>query len=261
MNVAGIVKFEKSDITYSDTHLLFEEIEKNHRTGYLIIEWNELQFLLFFEDGSATHGFRIIDERLYMCSRLSRILCACTQAYMVFHPTSSAVLQALLDIKFGVDMYGALYTNYTDMCRLFRLLDENIFSGSVKIDLSFTSWVIVMDKGIPYHIIGQKEGEHVKNLLSSILKEITCKEGIIHIYERRKTPKLIVPDVEAVCCWSSSDHLTLQFAYGQLGKEFESLLDKNLTLSAILDRLMVDFIEIADIYTYLSAKGYIVLKK
>jgi hypothetical protein len=262
MNVAGIVKIESHDITYSNISLQLKEIERNHRTGVLIMEWDNFQFLVFCENGIPTQGFRIIEERLYACSHLSKIFFTCPDTHMGFHPTSSAVLQALLDIKVGTEPYGVLYTNYTDMHRLFIVLKKNFFSGTVRIDLSTESWVIVLENGILYHIIGLKEKEKdIKRLLSTIFDRTEIEDGIIHIYERRDAPRLMVPDLDAVCCWSSSEHLTLEFAYGQLGKEFQFLLDKNLTLSAILDRLMVDFVEIADMYTYLSAKGYLSLKK
>jgi hypothetical protein len=261
MNVAGIVKIDPHDITYSNIQLQLSNIEKNQRTGYLIVECDQFQFLVFFEDGIPIQGFRIIEERLYACSHFSKIFFTCPETHMGFHPTSSAVLQALLDIKFGTEIYGVLYTDYTDMHRLFTVLKENFFSGTVKIDLSAESWVIVLENGILYHIIGLKENEDIKRLLSSIFERTKIEEGIIHIYERRDAPRLMVPDLEAICCWSSSKQLILEFAYGQLGKEFQFLLDKHLTLSTILDRLMVDFVEIVDMYTYLWAKGYICLKK
>lgn len=261
MNVAGIVWNERCDIEYSDIDILLTEIGRNHSTGYLIVEWNTYQFLLFFENGIPTHGFRVIEERLYVYSRLSTILPTCTEGQMFFHFTSSGVLQALLDIKFGAEIYGVLYTSYTDTSRLFKLLHQNAFSGSVKIDLPSGSWVIVMDHGIPNHIVGSKKTGDKHTLLMSIFELTATEHGTIHVYERRSPKRLITPDPEAVCSWSSSEHLTLEFAYGQLGKELEVLLGMNLTLSAILDRLRVDFVEIADMYTYLTAKGYIILKK
>ncbi|MBU7031414.1 MAG: hypothetical protein HXS53_02680 [Theionarchaea archaeon] len=261
MNVAGIIQNERCSVECSDITIFLTEIRKNNSTGYLIVEWNTYQFLLFFENGTPTHGFRVIEERLYVYSDLVIMLPSFSEGQIYFYPAPPEVLQALLDIKFGAELYGVLYTSYTDMSRLFTLLHQNSFSGSVKIDLPSGSRIIVIDHGVLSHIMGSKETGDESASLESLFQHTLGEDGTIHVYERRNPPRLMTPDAEAVCSWSSPEHLILKFAYGQLGKELEFLLGMDLTLSTILERLHVDFIEIADMYTYLSAKGYIALKK
>lgn len=260
MNIPGKMRFEGVAIGSPNTESFLEKIVTKKWTGYLQIELHTLKFLLFFENGNPTHGFRVIEDELFSFSHLSHVLRSLKDGNLSFFETSPGALQALLDMKFGDQIYGTLYTNFTDLGKLFATLEQEKHTGCVEIDLPSLNCFVLMKDGEPGEVVcSQEKGEG--GMLQVILERAASEDGVIKVFERRDPPVVLSPDPEEVFSWSDPRRLKLEFAFGQLGKEFEDLLDQKLTISQILDRLCVDFVEIADMYTYLSAKGYITTKK
>lgn len=241
---------------------LLERVRSQKCTGYLTVEFRIYRFLLFFEEGVPTRGFRVIEDELFSFSNLTDILYSLEGGSLSFFEASQGALQVLLDMKFGNQIYGTLYTSFCDTRKLFQTLEQKKHTGCVEIDLPLLQYFVLMEKGVPVDVFsyGKDRGEK-KETLQIVLDEATSEDGLIRVFERRNPPTILSPDPEDVFTWSKSRRLKLEFAFGQLGKEFEKLLDQKLTISQILSILCVDFVEIADIYTYLSAKGYIVTKK
>lgn len=246
----GSVKAEES----------LEKIKARKCTGYLKIEFYDLRFLLFFEDGIPTYGFRVVEGQLFSFSGLADVLHSLQDGRITFFETSPGVLQAILDMKFGKKVYGDLYTSFTNVRKLFILLKQEKLTGSVEIDLPSIRSFVVMEEGVPQDVLSCPEQEKGEVTLECVLDRATSQDGVVRVFERRNPPSVLHPDLEQVFMWSDPRRLKLEFAFGQLGKEFEELLDRKMTVSQILDALYVDFEEIADMYTYLSAKGYIAVK-
>lgn len=259
MNIPGRLRSEGEALGSANAENLLKEITTKKWTGYLWITCRNLEFLLFFEHGDPTHGFRAIEDQLFSFSHLSDILYSLNGGTLRFFETSPGALQVLLDMKFGSQIYGDLHTAFTDLKNLFTKLEQEKLTGSVEIDVSSFHCFVLMEDGLPDEVVcsQQEEGE----IFSVLLEKVGSESGVIRVYERRDPPTVLSPDPEEIFSWSSLRRLKLEFAFGQLGKEFEDLLDQKLTISQILDVLCVDFVEIADMYTYLSAKGYITTKK
>lgn len=291
----GRMKFEELIIESSSVEMWIEETRLKKYTGYLQIEFRHFKFLLFIEEGIPTHGFRVIEDQLFSFSSLAAVLHSLEGGCMRFYETPPGFLHALLDIKFGDQIYGTLYTTFCDLGKLFRTLEQKAHTGSVDIDLPSAHCFVVMEKGTPCEIVcvpenreeetgteesrkkmgtevdtktEAKTGTRITNkelytqkMLKLILDEAVSENGIVKVFERRNPLTIFSPDPDEMCFWSNPRRLKLEFAFGQLGKEFEKLLDKRLTISQILDTLCVDFVEIAEIFTYLSAKGYIAREK
>ncbi len=289
----GRMKFEELIIESSSVEMWIEEIRLKKCTGYLQIEFRHFKFLLFIEEGIPTHGFRVIEDQLFSFSSLAAVLPSLEGGSMRFYETPPGFLHALSDIKFGDQIYGTLYTTFCDVGKLFRTLEQKAHTGTVDIDLPSTHCFVVMEKGVPCEIVcvpenreeeagtesreemgtkmdtrtetktGAKMNKELatQKMFKFILDEAASENGIVKVFERRSPPTIFSPDPDEICFWSNPRRLKLEFAFGQLGKEFEKLLDKRLTISQILDTLCVDFVEIAEIFTYLSAKGYIAREK
>ena len=239
-----------------------EKIKAEKCTGYLKIKFCDLKFLLFFEKGTPTCGFRIVEGHLFSFSNLADMLHSLKDGHMTFFETSPGVLQAILDMKFGKKVYGDLYTSFTNVRKLFILLKQKKLTGSVEIDLPSIRSFVVMEEGVPQQVLPypEQEGEKGEVTLECVLDRTVSQDGVVRVFERRNPPSLFHPDGDKIFVWSDPRRLKLEFAFGQLGKEFEELLDRKMTVSQILETLCVDFEEIADMYTYLSAKGYIAAK-
>jgi hypothetical protein len=282
MNTLASLMFTDLVIGSLEAERALEKIEADERTGYLEIESENRRFLLFYEDGVSTLGFRVVEGQLLSFSNLAVVLNSLENGVMSFFETYPAFLQALLDMKFGEKIYGNLYTSFIDVRRLFDMLREKLHTGSIELDLSSTHCFVIMEEGIPSAVLcspekgelektrkarerkGKKEeepGKGQEEILEFVLDRATTQEGVVRVFRRRNPPTLLCPDLEEVFVWSDPRRLKLEFAFGQLGKEFEELLDQEMTISQILSILHVNFEEIADMYTYLSAKGYIVTKK
>ncbi|MBU7016193.1 MAG: hypothetical protein HXS44_01695 [Theionarchaea archaeon] len=262
MIIQGRMRCEGLVIGSPEVERFIEKIRSEKLTGYFLIEFESFTFLLFMEEGGLTHGFRVIEDQLFAFSHLPDILYSLEGGRMAFFEASAGALQGLLDMKFGNQVYGTLYTSFTDLEKLFLTLEQKRLTGSVEIDLPFLNAVVVMEKGTPIDVVvPQEEGKDGKEILSYILEKASEENGMVRIFERRNPLTILYPDPEEVFAWSHPRRLKLEFAFGQLGKEFEVLLDQKLTITQILNRLHVDFTEIADMYTYLSAKGYITTKR
>lgn len=251
-----------------------EEIKTKKLTGYLHITFRDLGFLLFFEDGVPTHGFRVIEDQLFSFSSLSTVLDSLEGGCANFFETSPGLLRALLDIKFGDQIYGTLYTSFCDLRNLFETLSQEKRTGSVEVDLPSIHCFIILEEGAPREVVQVGEDEpgnkpqkvperngEWTDILEFMLEKASTEDGIIKVFERRNPLTILSPDPEEVFVWSDPRRLKLEFAFGQLGKEFGELLDQKMTISQILNVLCVDFVEIAEMYTYLSAKGYIATRK
>ncbi|MBU7025636.1 MAG: hypothetical protein HXS48_01745 [Theionarchaea archaeon] len=265
MSILGRPKGEDLTIGSSQVENFLVEVRTKKYTGYLKIECRNLEFLLFYEEGVPTHGFRVIEDELFSFSNLSDILSSLEGGKLSFFEASPGALQALFDMKFGDQIYGNLYTSYCDLGKLFQTLQQEKHTGSVEIDLPSLNCFVLTEEGVPTEVVfsrgrGEKEGE-IEEVLHVILEKAAVESGIVKVFERRNPLTIPSPDPEEIFTWSDPRRLKLEFAFGQLGKEFEKLLDQNLTISQILNTLCVDFVEIADMYTYLSVKGYIVTKK
>ncbi len=254
MEIPGKLLFEDVTIGSQGAVKLLEEIRTGRYTGYLEIEFDVFQFLLFFVEGVPTHGFRVIEEQLFSFSSLADMLPSLQGGHVKFFKTTVGALQALLDMKFGEQVYGNLYTSFTDLGKLLVALQQKKYTGSVEIDLPSLHCFIIMEESIPREIVCSKENP----TLECIVNRAASENGVIRVFERRSPPTILSPDPEEVFAWSRPNRLKLEFAFGQLGKEFEKLLDQKMTISQILNTLCVDFAEIVGMYTYLSAKGYIV---
>lgn len=239
------------------------------KTGYLHIEFCDFEFLLFYEEGVPTYGFRVMEDQLFSYSNLSRMITKLKNARAQFCESPPGALQALLDKKFGEKIYGDLYTSFTDVGKLFTMLTNNNLTGCVEIDLPTIHCFVVLEKGVINDVIrcSQQEGQvtwqkHEIECVSLkyVISQAQSRNGVVRVFERRPPPSIAHPDQSEIFVWSDPRRLKLEFAFGQLGKEFEELLEQNLTVSEILNSLCVDFEEIADMYTYLSAKGYIITK-
>jgi hypothetical protein len=262
MIIQGMMRCEGLVIGSSEVERFIEEVRFKKLTGYFVIKFENFIFLLFMEKGILTHGFRVIDDQLFSFSHLPDILYSLEGGRMSFFETSAGALQGLLDIKFGNQVYGTLYTSFTDLRTLFLTLEQKKHTGSVEIDLPYLNGVVVMEEGTPVDVVvSQEEGKDKNEILSYRLEKASEENGIVRIFERRNPLTILYPDPEEVFAWSHPRRLKLEFAFGQLGKEFEVLLDQKLTITQILNRLHVDFTEIADMYTYLSVKGYITTKR
>ncbi len=277
MEIPGNLKREGLRIEPSETEKLVEEIRNKKWTGYLRVDFHNFRFLLLFEEGIPTYGFRIIEDQLFSFSNLKDRVCSLKGGHMSFYETSPCVIQTILDLKFGEHIYGSLHTSFCDLKGLFQTLEQKGFTGSVEMDLSSLHCFVVMEKGVPYEVVftgrgesGEREreeeketekGERIVETIEFIFGKAASENGVIRVLERRSPPTIPSPDPEEVFVWSYPRRLKLEFAFGQLGKEFEELLDQKMTVSKILETLCVDFVEIAEIYTYLSAKGYIVTMK
>jgi hypothetical protein len=263
MNVLAQQEFEDLVIGSEEASRFLEKIRREKRTGYLKVGFCNLDFLLFIENGVSTYGFRIVEDQLFSYSPLSDVLPTLKEGRMTFHEAHPGVLQALLDRKFGEKICGDLYTSFTDAEKFFVMLKQKTLTGCVEIDLPSTHCFILLEKGEPVQVLcsaGEEEkGE--PGTLAYILEKMLTENGVIRVFERKNPPTMLCPDLEEVFVWSDPRRLKLEFAYGRLGKEFEELLDQEMTISQILNTLHVDFEEIADMYTYLSAKGYIVARK
>ncbi|MBU6996032.1 MAG: hypothetical protein HXS41_01535 [Theionarchaea archaeon] len=263
MNVLAQREFEDLVIGSDEVGRVLGKIRREKRTGYLKVEFHNLHFLLFFENGVSTYGFRMMEDQLFSYSCLPDMLPMLNEGHMVFFDTHPGVLQALLDKKYGERIYGDLYTSFTNAEKFFAMLKQKTLTGCVEIDLPSAHCFILLEKGDPVQVLCS-EGEEKKGeptSLGCVLKKMLTENGVIRVFERRNPPTVLCPDLEEVFVWSDPRRLKLEFAYGQLGKEFEELLDQEMTVSQILNTLHVDFEEIADMYTYLSAKGYIASRK
>ncbi|MGD2249782.1 MAG: hypothetical protein PVF58_15345 [Candidatus Methanofastidiosia archaeon] len=260
---------ESMIIGSAEAEEFLEEIVTEHKTGYLHIEFCDFEFLLFYEEGIPTYGFRVLEGQLFSFSNLSRMVSKLKNARTQFYESPPGVLQALLDKKFGEKIYGDLYTSFTDVGKLFTMLTRNTLTGCVEIDLPTVHCFVVLEKGVIDDIVCcsqieaqvftcQHEAGPVS--LEYVINQAQSRNGVVRVFERRNPPSIAHPDEGEIFVWSDPRRLKLEFAFGQLGKEFEDLLGQNLTISEILSSLCVDFEEIADMYTYLSAKGYIVTK-
>jgi hypothetical protein len=242
-----------------------EEIKADKCTGYMKIEVCHRTFLLFFEEGIPTYGFRVVEGQLFSYSNLSRVLHSLEGARMNFVETYAGVLQALLDRKFGKKMYGTLYTTFIDVKKLFSMLNHKKHTGSVEVDLPSNRYFVIVEHGTPKEVVccsyQGEEKEEKPVSFESMLTNAASQNGVVRVYERKNPPTIVCPHLKEKFVWSEPRRLKLEFAFGQLGKEFEELLDQNMTISQILNTLRVDFEEIVDMYTYLSAKGYIAIKK
>ncbi len=266
MNTPGRLRVEKVSIGSPGTETLLEEVRTRKCTGYVQIEFRDFEFLLFIERGTPTHGFRVIEDQLFSFSNLTNTLDSLKGGHLRFYETSPRFLQALLDTKFGDQIYGTLHTSFCDLEKLFHTLEQEKCTGSVEIDLPSVHCFVVVENGAICEIISLEEKEEKKEkereeTLEFILGKAAEENGTVRVFERRNPPTILSPDPEKIFVWSDPRRLKLEFAFGQLGKEFENLLDQKMTLSQILNVLCVDFVEIADMYTYLSAKGYIVTRK
>ncbi|MBU7013605.1 MAG: hypothetical protein HXS52_02670 [Theionarchaea archaeon] len=263
MNVLTQREFKDSVIGSDEAGQVLEKIRREKRTGYLKIEFRHLDFLLFFENGVSTHGFRMVEDELFSYSGLSDLLPTLKEGQMVFYDTHPGVLQALLDKKFGERIYGDLYTNFTNAEKFFAMLKQKTLTGCVEIDLSSTHCFILLEKGDPVQVLCSSDEEEKREpfSLDCLIKRMVSENGVIRVFERKPPPTVLCPAPDKIFVWSDPRRLKLEFAYGQLGKEFEELLDREMSVSQILNTLHVDFEEIADMYTYLSAKGYISTKK
>ena len=265
MIIQGRMRCEGLIIGSSEVERFINEVKLKKLTGYFAVEFENFTFLLFTEEGNLTHGFRVIEDQLFSFSHLPDIIYSLEGGKMSFFETSAGALQGLLDIKFGNQVYGTLYTSFTDLRKLFLTLEQKRHTGSVEIDLPYMNGVVVMEEGTPVDVVvSQEEGKNRKErkeMLSYVLEKASEENGIVRVFERRNPLTILYPDPEEVFAWSHPRRLKLEFAFGQLGKEFEVLLDQKLTMTQILNRLHVDFTEIADMYTYLSAKGYITAKR
>jgi hypothetical protein len=263
MNVLAQQEFEDLVIGSEEADRFLEKIRREKRTGYLKVGFCNLDFLLFFENGGSTYGFRIVEDQLFSYSNLSDVLPTLKEGRMTFHDAHPGVLQALLDRKFGEKICGDLYTSFTDAEKFFVMLKQKTLTGCVEVDLPSAHCFILLEKGDPVQVLCSA-GEEEKGELGSldcVLEKMVTENGVIRVFERKNPPTMLCPDLEEIFVWSDPRRLKLEFAYGQLGKEFEELLDQEMTISQILNALHVDFEEIADMYTYLSAKGYIATRK
>ena len=262
MIIQGRMRCEGLVIGSSEVERFIEKVRSEKLTGYFVIEFENFIFLLFIEEGRLTHGFRVIEDQLFSFSHLPDILYSLEGGRVSFFETSAAALQGLLDMKFGNQVYGTLYTSFADLKKLFLTLEQRKLTGSVEIDLPCLNAVVVMEEGTPIDVVvPQEEEKNGEDTLSYVLDKASEENGVVRIFERRNPLTILYPDPEEVFAWSHPRRLKLEFAFGQLGKEFEVLLDQKLTITQILNRLHVDFTEIADMYTYLSAKGYITTKR
>ncbi len=273
MNTPGRSRFQKMSMGSSETENQIKEIRTEKLTGYLQIAFRDLGFLLFFEEGIPTYGFRVIEDQLFSFSNLATVLDSLEGGLVSFYETSSGLLRALLDIKFGDQIYGTLYTSFCSLRKLFQTLKQEKRTGSVEIDLPSIHCFAILEEGAPCDIVQVTEEEpepertelkrerENRDTLEFIFEKADTENGIIKMFERRNPPTILSPDPKEVFVWSDPRRLKLEFAFGQLGKEFEELLDQKMTISQILNVLCVDFVEIAEMYTYLSAKGYIATRK
>lgn len=258
MNVKGRLRSEALCIGSPEAGSLLEEIRVQKWSGYLKIEFSHYKFVLLLEDGVPTHGFRVIDDQLFSFSSLLDTLPSLQDARLSFYELSPAGLQALLDTKFGYELYGSLHTTFCDLRRLFLTLQRDRLTGSVEVDVPSLHCFILWEEGNPGEVVCEEGKEPT---LECVLEKAAQEDGTIRVFKRRGPLTVPSPDPEEVFSWSRPHTLKLEFAFGQLGKEFENLLDKKLTVSQILDALHVDFVEIVEMYTYLSAKGYIATDK
>ena len=263
MNIPGKVRFKGVVIGIPEAENFLDEIVSKKLTGYLKIEWHNLKFLLLFENGDPLHGFRVIEDKIFSFSHLADVIRSLKGGTLSFFETTPGALQALLDMKFGDQIYGTLYTSFTDLRKLFVTLEQKKHTGSVEIDLPSGECFVLMEDGTPQEVACSQEGDEKEPgaTLKAVLGKAAAENGVVRVFERRNPPTFFTPDLEEVFSWSNPRRLKLEFAFGQLGKEFEDLLDKKLTISQILNSMYVDFVEIADMYTYLSAKGYITTEK
>lgn len=275
MEIPGNLKCEGLRMEPSEAENLVEEIRNKKWTGYLRVDFRNFRFLLLFEEGIPTYGFRVIEDQFFSFSDLKNRVCSLKGGNMRFYETSSCAIQTILDLKFGEQIYGSLHTSFCDLKGLSQTLEQKGFTGSVEIDLSSLHCFVVMEKGVPREVVfagrGESEEERgkekkerekkIEETIEFICSKAASENGIIKVLERRNPPTVPSPDPEEVFVWSYPRRLKLEFAFGQLGKEFEKLLDQEMTVSEILETLCVDFVEIAEMYTYLSAKGYIATGK
>ena len=274
MIVQGKMIREGLAVGSSEVKDLVDEIKLKKLTGYLYIEFRNYTFVQLIEKGDLTNGFRVIEDQLYSFSHLADAIYSLEGATVSFFGTSPGALQGMLDMKFGDQIYGTLYTSFTDLGKLFQTLNQEKHTGSVEINLPDDSCVVLMEEGVPTEVVcseekKEKEGERereredekLEKMLQSVFDKASSENGVVRVFERRIPPAFLYPDPEEIFIWSNPRRLKLEFAFGQLGKEFEDLLDQKMTISQILNTLYVDFTEIADMYTYLSAKGYITTGK
>ncbi|KYK31706.1 MAG: hypothetical protein HXS46_08810 [Theionarchaea archaeon] len=253
---------------HSPKYLIMEKfldyLKERNFSGFSEMTSDVYTFILFFLEGRALKGFRLIGPTFYSFSSLSERLPHLELTQLILYPTPPAFVTGVIDVVHDTLKHEELHTTFDSLKLLLKDLESDRFEGTVTIQWDNVEGIIVLHQGVPETsllVTPSSLGEG-KDALTEILDRVKKEGGTINVYYRadtRNNQKSVPERVLHLKATGIKEEITSR--YGLLGAELLEAASQEMGLNDILHFLCVDFSEIEPLCTYLTEKGYIELRK
>jgi hypothetical protein len=239
-------------------------LETRDFSGFSDLSSDLYTFVLFFLEGKALLGFRIIEDRFYVFSSLYQRIEHLELTQLVFYQTPPSFIRTVADVVFSTPLYEGLSTTFTFLPPLLKDLEADTFTGTVHIQWADAEGFIRLHHGIPetVFLITSAELSEGKHALEEILDKVKKEEGTISVY--RRTEKAADREElgrKVVNLTATGIHEEIRSQFSQLGVEFLEAASEKVPLGEIAHDLCVDLFELEPLCVYLVERGYATLKK